>query len=90
MAEAVEQELADCRKKEEEIRGARGGGADDGNVDVADSTMKIKMAVSSLPILLEKKKKLNGHMSMLMAIMEKIKERFAPRVCEESSCKCLM
>lgn len=76
VAEAVEQELADARKKEDDIRNAGGGaaGGDDAQVDVADSTNRIKMAVSSLPQLMEQKKKLNGHMSMLMAIMDKIKE----------------
>lgn len=70
VAEAVEQELAACKKREAQIRSAGGSG----DPSLQDNTSRIKDAVSSLPLLLEQKRQLTGHMSLLMAVMDKIKE----------------
>lgn len=74
VAEAVEQELASCKKREAQIRSAGSSGDGGGDPNLEDNTSRIKDAVSSLPQLLEQKRQLTGHMSLLMAVMDKIKE----------------
>ena len=53
-----------------------GDGADaGGGGELSDNTAKIRDAVSSLPQLLEQKRQLKEHMTVLMAVMESIKGR---------------
>lgn len=67
VAEAVEAELAACKRKEDEIRNAGGSveGTDNsgaGDDNLGGNTAKIRDAVATLPKLLEQKRQLREHM----------------------------
>mmetsp|Transcript_42072 Transcript_42072/g.75876 ORF Transcript_42072/g.75876 Transcript_42072/m.75876 type:complete len:706 (-) Transcript_42072:64-2181(-) len=86
--EAIESngaELQDVTAKEQQIRSKTGGGKDQDLAAVggagADSA-ELATAVESLPILLERKKKLEVHTSILQAAMNEVAARDVPQFYE--------
>lgn len=85
--EAIESngaELQDVTAKEQQIRSKTGGGKDDSAAaggGGADSS-ELATAVESLPILLERKKKLEVHTSILQAAMNEVAARDVPQFYE--------
>ena len=80
--EAIESngvELQDITAKEQQIRSKTGGGN-----DAADGggSSELATAVESLPILLERKKKLEVHTSILQAAMNEVAARDVPQFYE--------
>jgi len=92
--EAIESngaELQDVTAREQQIRsktGGGGGGGNDGGPAAAaggggaDSSSELATAVESLPILLERKKKLEVHTSILQAAMNEVAARDVPQFFE--------
>ena len=85
--EAIESngaELQDVTQREAQIRsktsGASGGGGAVGGVAAGSSDLAT--AVESLPLLLEKKKKLEVHTSILQAVMNEVAARDVPQFYE--------
>lgn len=84
--EAIESngaELQDVTAKEQQIRSKAGGGGnqDAGGGGGADSS-ELTAAVESLPILLDRKKKLEVHTSILQAAMSEVAARDVPQFFE--------
>lgn len=77
VAEASEEQLEQVKAKEAEIKmkpaGGEGGGA--GGSALSDNTAKIRDAVASLPQLMQRKKRLNEHMTLLTYAVEQIMQR---------------
>ena len=85
--EAIESngvELQDVTAKEQQIRSKAGGGGDEGPVGAGGGTdsSELATAVESLPILLERKKKLEVHTSILQAAMNEVAARDVPQFFE--------
>lgn len=82
VAEKIEEELEDYRSKEEDIKrmksdmGLESGNENDAAIGLlSDNTQKLTSAVSSLPLLLEKKRLIDMHTSLATAILDQIKLR---------------
>ena len=82
VAEAIQEALEEIKGKEEMKRmkasmGLSGGDMDDclSSLDLTDNTVKLTSAVSSLPLLLEKKRLIDMHCSLATAVLESIKQR---------------
>jgi hypothetical protein len=82
--EAIEQngvELQDVTRRETEIRSK----ATTNTVVVDDASSDLATAVDSLPALLERKKQLEVHTSILQAVMNKVAQRDVPQFYELES-----
>lgn len=88
VAENIQTELNDYRSKADDIERMKqdmgmGGGGGGGEEEMealmqgmmTDNTQKLTSAVSSLPALLEKKRKIDMHMSMATSVLEQVKLR---------------
>jgi 3D (Asp-Asp-Asp) domain-containing protein len=79
VAESVQEELETYRNSEEEVKRlklAMGLDANDEAVSLlTDTTAKLNSAVSSLPELIEKKKKVDMHTTIATSILDQIKTR---------------
>ena len=90
--EAIESngaELQDVTSRENAIRSKTGDGGDDGNIDLSNdngnSASDLANAVDSLPKLLEQKKQLEMHTSILQAVMNEVAARDVPQFFELES-----
>ncbi|KAG9510045.1 Sec1 family domain-containing protein 1, partial [Fragariocoptes setiger] len=81
VAEAVQEELEEYRKNEDEVKrlknsmGLDGSFGDETTLLLSESTAKLTNAVSSLPELLENKRVIGMHTTIATAALEKIKQR---------------
>ena len=80
VAEAVQEALDSYRSEEEEVKKLKAAMGLEGEDDVAinmlsDTTAKLTSAVSSLPVLLEKKRLIDMHTTIATALLEHIKHR---------------
>lgn len=90
--EAIESngaELQDVTSRENAIRSKTGDGGADGNIDSSNdngnSASDLANAVDSLPKLLEQKKQLEMHTSILQAVMNEVAARDVPQFFELES-----
>lgn len=78
VAEAVQKELDDYRKHEDEVKSLKTmslDGPGDDSALLAESTAKLSSAVSSLPELLENKRVIENHTTIATAVLDEIKAR---------------
>lgn len=81
VAEAVQKELDDYRKNEDEVKrlkttmGLEGTVGDEASLLLSESTAKLTNAVSSLPELLENKRVIGMHTTIATAALDEIKNR---------------
>lgn len=82
VAEAVQGELNEYKASEEEVKRLRSvmGVSEDDDPDVvsgalSDNTAKLTSAISSLPELIERKKRIDMHTNVATALLDEIKER---------------
>jgi len=74
VAEAVNTELEECQRQEDEIKSLQGGMNED-TVDLGESTAKLSSAVENLPQILEKKRKIDSHVNIATSLLDQIKNR---------------
>lgn len=79
VAEAVQQELDEYRKHEDEVKSLKSSigfdGPSDGGATLVESTAKLVNAASSVPELLENKRVIEKHTTIATAVLDEIKAR---------------